>query len=368
MAHIQAYPDKSTLSEFVLKQTITFGDSFSENVSLTLSEGDLHEPPKVYAEIQSAMHRLQSYLMQPELDREWISNFTEYISQIIGAKRAIAPKEQFEYLYHLRKLLLWAPVAMLVQRSGDMQSLLVLSHFYAVALRLEEAFPDVGAPYLGNWVLNPLEEILAVLQMCQANPTYASMAHTAATLIDVPHNAVNEYRSRRNWSSRQTELQPTIQQPYELGAISTELGSQFAGPYSYTPSLSPAFTSPTPHLDSPQVNSAHTPRSPYLQVPGSGVDSYPYSYSSPMASYQTTPTTTFNSSPQLSPGYKTSEDSYSLSQADYSPSILATHLTSEPGEMDGGSFQSYGMSSSISHPGLYAGGITGGCVAPTIFT
>jgi hypothetical protein len=333
-----------------------------------LTENDLLEPPKVYDEIQSAMNRLQSYLTQPELDREWISNFTDYISQIIAAKRATTPKEQFDYLYHLRKLLLWAPVAMLVQRSGDMQSLLVLSHFYAVALKLEAAFPDVGAPYLGNWVLSPLEEILAVLQMCQANPTYASMAHTAAALIDVPQTAVNEYRARRQWASSHTDLQPTVQAPYELGAISTELGNHFTAPYSYTPSLSPAFASSIPHLASPQVNSAHTPRSPYLQVTGSGADSYPYSYSSPMASYQTTPTSGFNSSPLLSPGYKTSHDSYNLSQADYSPSILATHLTSEPGEMDGGSFPPYGMASSISHPGLYAGGITGGCVAPTIFT
>jgi hypothetical protein len=369
MAHIQAYPnDSSIFVDFVSKQNINFSDTFNEDTSFPLTEKELQDRPKVYEEIESALTKLQSCLSRPELDQEWINNFTNYIQQIIGAKRAQSPKEQFNYLYHLRKLLLWAPVSMLSLRNGDIQSLLVLSHFYAVALRLEVAFPDVGAAYLGNLVLNPLEEILGVLQMCQASPNYASMAHATAMLIDFPQNAVNEYRSRRQWASRQSGIQTTLQPPYELNSISLELGNQFAPQYTYTPSLSPAFTSPSPHLVSPPVNSAQTPRSPFLQVPNSGVESYSYqSYSSPIGSYQTTPTTTFGTSPLLSPGFKSSaDDGFTVTQSDYTPTILTTSLTES--EIIGSSpYDSYGMTSSVAANG-YPGGIasiTGGCVIPT---
>jgi hypothetical protein len=368
MSHIQAYPSESIFVDFVSKQNINFSDTFNEDTSFPLTEKELQERPKVYEEIESALSKLQSCLNRPELDQEWINHFTSYISQIIGAKRAQSPKEQFNYLYHLRKLLLWAPVSMLSLRNGDIQSLLVLSHFYAAALRLEVAFPDVGAAYLGNLVLNPLEEILSVLQMCQANPTYASMAHTTSMLIDFPQNVVNEYRSRRQWASRQSGLQTTLQPPYELNSISVELGNQFASQYAYTPSLSPAFTSSTPHLVSPPVNSTQTPRSPFLQVPNSGVDSYSYqSYSSPIGSYQTTPTSTFGASPLHSPGFKsTADDGYNITQADYVPTILTTPMTLS--EVIGSSpYGSYGMTSSVADNG-YPGGIasiTGGCVTPT---
>jgi hypothetical protein len=371
MAYIQGHPNESTFSDYVSKQTIDFNDTFSEDTAYPLSDLELQERPKVYEEIEEALSKLQNYLTTPELDQDYINNFTNYMSQIMSAKRAQSPREQFNYLYHLRKLLLWAPVSILSARGGDIQSLLVLAYFYAVALRLEPAFPDVGAAYLGNLVLNPLEEILAVLHLCQSNPNYASMEQTTAILIEFPQNAVDEYRSRRQWSSRQSGIQPSIQHTYELSSISTDLGNQFTTGYSYTPSLSPAFASPSPHIVSPQVSSAQTPRSPFLQVPGSGVESYSYGSYSPGASYQPTPvSSTFGGSPLLSPGYKSPLQDYQISQSDFTPTILTTDMnTSESGVMGNSAYSPYSISPSVSSAGLgYSGGAAGaagGCVVPT---
>jgi hypothetical protein len=373
MSHIQTYTGESIFSDYVSKQTTDFNDAFSEETAFPLTEAELQERPKVYGEIEEAMSNLQSNLSRPVQDQDWINHFTSYIRQIMGAKRAQSPREQFNYLYHLRKLLFWAPVSMLTARNGDIQSLLVLSHFYAVALRLDMTFPDIGAAYLGNLVLIPLEEVLNVLQIYQADSRYRSLSHTIAALLVFPQNAASEYRARRQWLSRQSGIQTSIHQPYELTTISSELGHQFGTQYSYTPSLSPAFASPSPHLVSPPLNIAQTPRSPFLQVPGSAVDSYSYnSYSSPLTSYHTAPTSTYDTSPLLSPGYKSvSDDAYQITQSDYTPTILSTPISvSESGLLGSSQYGSYGVTSGTTTNAIggYAGGVadfTRECVGPT---
>jgi hypothetical protein len=341
----------------VVQQSVDIETSLDEETSSYLTDEDMVENPPAYTEIEDALSKLQTYLPQPELDQRWIQHFTDYMSQIIAAKRARAPREQFNYLYHLRKLLFWAPVSLLSLRSGDMQSLLVLSHFYGAALKLEEVFPDIGVSYLGNLVLPPLQEILRVLRVCQSNPAYANIAHTTSMLIDFPQNAVNDYIARRSWGSRQSSI-PTsssLHPPIEISSINSELGSPFSGQYSYTPSLSPSFSST--HLSSPPpINTATTPRSPFLQVPGS--ESYSYSsYTSPIGSYTT--------SPLLSPGLKfPNEDEYAISQAEYTPSILATPIGDENMLS---TYESYRLSSGSGYAGM-GGGVTGGCVVPAVWT
>jgi hypothetical protein len=347
------YPQDSVLADYVAQQSLETESSLDDETSRYLTDDDMRESPQAYTEIEEALGKLQTYLPQPELDQRWIQRFTDYMSQIIAAKRARTPREQFNYLYHLRKLLFWAPVSLLSLRSGDMQSLLVLSHFYAAALKLEEVFPDIGVSYLGNLVLPPLQEILRVLRVCQTNPAYANIAHTTSMLIDFPQNAVNDYMSRRSWTSRQSSLATGLAPPIEIE--NSDLGSQYSGQYSYTPTLSPAFSAT--HLASPPpINTAVTPRSPFLTVPGT--ESYTY------ASYGTSPIGSYTASPLLSPGLKfPNEDEYSITQAEYNPTILTTPA----GADELSTYESYRLSSGSGmggYPGM-GGGAIGGCVVPT---
>jgi hypothetical protein len=174
------------------------------------------------------------------------------------------------------------PISLLAAKSGDINVLIVLAHFYATALALEPMFPDVASVFVADLSLRPLEDIIQIVQVNQ-DPRFGSSMQTMSYLVQFPIDVVSTYKTRREWTRQQsTNISPVPQPSYALESINLDIENQIAQ-YSYGQSLSPAFA-PSPLTFLPTGMSS-TPTSPYLEVPRTAVDVYgASSYATPMGS------------------------------------------------------------------------------------
>jgi hypothetical protein len=289
---MQSWSGESTLSELINQQIILSQHTFINHSNFVSAEAR-QDHLNTLARVQNILQRLQPYLSTCEQESRWINQLSDYIQRLVNSESPPTSEDQFKQLYALRKWLFWVPVTLLSSRKGDIITLLVLSHFYAVALTLEPLFPHIGAPFLGSLALPPLEELIKVINTVQASDSFSSMTQAAATMMEFPREALATYKSRQPWNQVQSTAVQVSQQPYGLETLNVDLGAHIAE-YGYNNSLSPAFA-PSPLQHSPPTSlatglSGTVPRSPFLEVPRSaGVEIFGYSsagstYSTPLAS------------------------------------------------------------------------------------
>jgi len=285
---MQGWRDESALADLINQQGISPSQTFTNESNLISPEGR-QEHLAILQRIQSALQRLQPYLATCEQESRWIDQLSGYIQRLRTSNAPQSSEEQFSQLYALRKWLFWVPVTLLSSRKGDIFTLLVLSHFYSAALALEPVFSHIGAPFLANLALPPLEELIRIINTVQSSNNFTSMTQAAAMMMEFPREALANYKSSKEWTQQTQGVQSLQQTPYGLDTLNLDLGNHIAE-YGYNQSLSPAFAPSPLHLSPPAVLPGTAPRSPYLEVPRSGVpDIFGYSsagssYSTPMAS------------------------------------------------------------------------------------
>ncbi|KAF2665580.1 hypothetical protein BT63DRAFT_69012 [Microthyrium microscopicum] len=364
---MQRFRPESVFEEYLSQSPIDPLQGFNNESAFQVTAEDRRENGNTIQTIHAAFHRLQTSVSQPPEDTKLVDQMRTLMDSLRNSPPAQTPKEQFDQLYHLRKMLFWLPVNLLSSRRGDIHTLLVLSHFYAAALLLERVFPDVGAPFLASHAANPLTEIINIIQTCQATQQYDTLSQTAAVLMDFPRDALSRFKSRREWAQQQASLHSPVGQPFAEN-MGLDLITQLADQQAHTPSLSPAFASTTIHMTPPPI-STNLPRSPFLEVPGSAVGSAVdgfYKPYTPTTSYQTTPTSAYGNSPLISPGFKSEPDSatYQLPLPDFHH---APRAAVDFGGMGVSPISPYGSALNSSSAGYLGstGGIAGGCVVPT---
>jgi hypothetical protein len=291
---MQSWSSESVLADLVNQQNIAPAQTFTNENNLVSAESR-QEHLGVLQRIQSALQRLQPYLVSCEQESRWIDQLSGYIQRLRTSNPPQTSEEQFTQLYALRKWLFWVPVTLLSSRKGDIFTLLVLSHFYAVALALEPVFSHIGGPFLANIALAPLEELIRIINTVQASNNFTSMTQAAALMMEFPRETLTKYQSHKDWSQQQQQQQQqgegaqSIQSnPYGLETLNLEFGNHLAE-YGYNQSLSPAFAPSPLHLSPPSMLPSTTPRSPYLEVPRSGSEIFGYSsagsnYTTPLTS------------------------------------------------------------------------------------
>jgi hypothetical protein len=381
---MQDFRGESIFADYLAQQPISPSQTFSSESSFPITSEVRQEHFTLIQSIQSALQRVQPYLSTTENEGRWTEQLSAYMERLKTSSPAQTPEEQFSQLYQLRKLLFWVPVTLLAARKGDLNTLLVLGHFYAAALSLEAIFRDIGAPFLASLTVQPLEEIISVIQACQETQTYNSLAQTAAMLMDFPRDALARYRTRQEWARQQINIHPPPT-PYGLESLNIELGNHIAEQHSYAPSLSPAFASSTIHLASPAIpNSATTPRSPFLEVPHSSVstvssvDPWGFGGFPASTSYHSTPTSAYApsplaSSPLIPSGLKDdgSGAAFQLTLPGFAETLNSTAgVGSGSGSHHHDPWLNPNASSGASYGGFTTmlspvGGFSGGCVAPT---
>jgi hypothetical protein len=234
-----------------------------------------HKPSQPLKEDLDAFQNTLTQLQKVEAHLKHVKDDTKAVTQLatfLKGARKVSPTlgvaQQFERLRPLRTWLFYLPVMYLQQTGGSPNALLVIAHYYAVALLMERLFPEIGAAYFGSLSIGPVEEIARRLLSITISGTHDGDVQTPLTLMEFPIDMVKEFRQRMGW------VQP----------IRTPSFPQFSPPnffVSEAPSMPlPVATSPfLPYANSPSFSYSTEDLSDLSLMP---VDSAPNSAISPL--------------------------------------------------------------------------------------
>lgn len=165
------------------------------------------------------------------------------------------PQEAFECVQPLRQWLFWLPPAMLRGGETDISALAILSQFFATAVTLDAVFPDLGGAYLGPLSMGPIEDIYRIIAARNTTDPFNPELQLALALMDLPQQAVAQYKSRLYLSQRSSIDYTSPPPPSPYAPV-----QDFQAASSSSPSTSPSFTPYTPPLHSPpEVGVATSP-------------------------------------------------------------------------------------------------------------
>lgn len=157
-----------------------------------LSQGDEDAYEKTLRQLQKVEVHLKQH-------KQNVKDIQQLISFLKGSRK-VSPTlpidQQYERLRPLRTWLFNLPVTLLQKPDISPSSLVVIAHYYTVALLMERMFPDIGAAYFGSLSIKPVEHIARQLQS-QSIQGAAVDAHLS--LIEVPLSTVDDFRSRMGW-------------------------------------------------------------------------------------------------------------------------------------------------------------------------
>ncbi|KAF2843736.1 hypothetical protein M501DRAFT_925839 [Patellaria atrata CBS 101060] len=283
---MQQWRHESIFAKYVTEHAAIPTQNFT-NVNSHPTTPETHrEHQNTLQHVLEAIQRLKPYVSNQGQEGRWLEQLKSYVERLRSSNPPQTSMEQFNQLYPLRKWLFWVPISLLSSSRNDINVLIVLAHFYAVALALEPLFPDVGTAFCANVALTPLEEVINILDSSlQATAGFGQSNPASIMLMEFPRESAINFRSRKEWSVQQIQSIPAIPQaPYGLDSINIDFSSLPMQDYNYGPSLSPAFA-PSPLQLTPSTNMVSGQRSPYLEVPYSTIDAFQVSaYSTPLTS------------------------------------------------------------------------------------
>ncbi len=191
------------------KHESQFGDFIAESSTFPTappSPTPDHKPSQPRKEDFDAFQRTLTQLQKLEVYLKQNKEDTKSVAQLISflkGARKVSPgrrvADQFERLRPLRTWLFWLPVMYLQQTSGSPSALVIIAHYYTVALVMERLFPEIGAAYFGSLTLGPVEEIARRLLSINISGTHDGDSQTPLSLMEFPIDTVNEFRSRMGW-------------------------------------------------------------------------------------------------------------------------------------------------------------------------
>ncbi|CAL5866877.1 uncharacterized protein PFLUO_LOCUS1088 [Penicillium psychrofluorescens] len=155
------------------------------------------------------------------------------------------PEQSFERSIILRRWLFWLPPSMLHGGDSEIAALAILSQFFAVGVKLDRFFPEMGGAYLGPLSVGPIGEIYRIIVAHSATDPFSADLRLALTLMDLPRRAVARYRSRPGGSIAE-HYSPSPSSPYPHALHDYPLASS-----SSPVSASTSHAAYTPPLQSP---------------------------------------------------------------------------------------------------------------------
>lgn len=153
----------------------------------------------VYQRTVQQLQKVEAHLRHSGEDTK---QFAQLISFTKGTRKVsptLSVEQQFDRLQPLRKWMLWLPVVYLQQTGGTPSTLVMIAHYYTVALLMERLFPEIGASYFGSLTMKPVDEIANHLQHLAAANPWAGDFQATLSLMDFPREMVTEFRDRMGW-------------------------------------------------------------------------------------------------------------------------------------------------------------------------
>ncbi|TVY26327.1 Sterol uptake control protein [Lachnellula hyalina] len=240
---MQPWKNESQFGEFIAEQsTFPTAPPSPAPGSKKLSnprKQDLDALSQAYAQLQ----RLESHLKAHNEDSKAIQQLMSFVRGVRKVSPSHTAAQRFEMLNPLRAWLFWLPVMFLQQTRGSQSTLLILAHYYTVALVVEPLFPEVGAAYFGSLSLGPIEEIARRLFSIHVSQTSDVDMQTPLDLMEYPIDMVSNFRSRMGWvQPERTASFPTFSGP------TYSMEETYPSTLSLSPYGNPAFTYSQEHL------------------------------------------------------------------------------------------------------------------------
>ncbi|KAH0543241.1 hypothetical protein FGG08_002405 [Glutinoglossum americanum] len=199
----------------------------------------------------ASLQRVGSYLVGKHEETQHLNELMSFIRSLRQSLPVKTPAEQFELLHPLRSWLLWLPIAYSRRVNRDPSVVLLLAHFYAVALAVEPLFPAVGAAYFGSLSVSPIEEIYRKLARLEVSNSLDENVQTPMSLMQFPLEMVTKFRARMDFVSPNSAPYPSLaSSPYDVGSLEldaegefVELESSYEGPFNLD-NVTPVTSSP----------------------------------------------------------------------------------------------------------------------------
>jgi hypothetical protein len=200
---------------------------------------DLDSLQLAYAQLQ----RVEAHLKANHKDVKAVQQLMSFVRGVRKVSPSHTAAQRFEMLNPLRAWLFWLPVMFLQQTRGSPSALVILAHYYTVALVVEPLFPEVGAAYFGSLSLGPIEEIARRLFSISVSQSTDSDMQTPLNLMEYPIDMVSKFRSRMGWvQPERTASFPTF------GGATYSMEETYPNTLSLSPYDNPAFTYSQEHL------------------------------------------------------------------------------------------------------------------------
>src|SRR5512140_2044695 len=146
------------------------------------------------------LQRVETYLKQKHEDFKSIQQLISFLKGARKVSPTLSVSQQFERLRPLRTWMFYLPVLCLQQTHGSPSTLVVIAHYYTVALVMERLFPEIGAAYFGSMAIGPVEEIARRLEAMRTAPEPGTDLQVPLALMEFPLETVAEFRSRMGWT------------------------------------------------------------------------------------------------------------------------------------------------------------------------
>jgi hypothetical protein len=217
---------------------------------------DLESLQRAYAQLQI----VEAHLKENNEDVKAIQQLMSFVREVRKVSPNHTAAQRFEMLNPLRAWLFWLPVMFLQQTRGSPSALIILAHYYTVALVVEPLFPEVGAAYFGSLSVGPIEEIARRLFSINVSQSTDAGLQTPLNLMEYPIDMVSSFRSRMGWV-----------QPERTASFPTFNGNNFIMEDTFvnhpSPFGNPAFTYSQEHLTMPPDPVSSTAISPLTLDP-----------------------------------------------------------------------------------------------------
>lgn len=160
---MQNLPNESSVQSIVDQEAATIPQAFPESPRGSINEAYYAHYRAILSNCSAALDDLAGELEGRKHESRYIDQLRDYVHRLVGVRPAQTSEEQFNHLYTLRKWIFYVPAILLRNPNRDQLTLIVIAHFYAVALSMDDLFPSVAPVFLSSLAITPLKEIISAL-------------------------------------------------------------------------------------------------------------------------------------------------------------------------------------------------------------
>ncbi|RPB29222.1 hypothetical protein L211DRAFT_262604 [Terfezia boudieri ATCC MYA-4762] len=182
-----------------------FGEYLEENNFFHEASGPIQLSPvetaRLLDHIFNSLQILVPFVQGREEESRGLNDLIFFVRNLADSILLLqSAAEQFERLHPLRSWLFFLPISFLKRAREDEDVLILLAHFYAVALAVEPLFPAVGAAWFGSLAVGPILEIHKnLVKQHQSMTPLEKQRRWPIHLMEFPLEVVRDFRIRMGW-------------------------------------------------------------------------------------------------------------------------------------------------------------------------